>query len=162
MIRPRLALATFALATLAITSGTQAADLAGIPFAQSASLVRGEGFYLNLVKFIPVLIIYLLWAWTTYWVDDDARELNNLRFEMWNSVVFFSGLLGFALMWAIPIYPISITLLLLAYFVPLMSYIVIRNQTVPDDSKVLTPYHIGEVMNDILAKVGMRPVFNRG
>src|SRR4051812_14344061 len=97
MSRPRLALATFALATFAIATGAQAADLVGIPFAQSADLVRGPGLYLNLFKFIPVLAIYLLWAWTTYWVDDDTKELNNLRFAMWNSVIFFSGILGFAL-----------------------------------------------------------------
>jgi general secretion pathway protein E len=161
MIRPRLALATFALATFAVASGTQAADLVGIPFAQSASLARGPGFYLNLFKFIPVLAIFLLWTWTTFWVDDDTKELNNLRFEMWNSVIFFSGILGFALVWAIPIYPIALTLLLLAYFVPLMSYVVIRNQTVPDDAKVLTPYHLGEVANSLLNKMGMKGLFNR-
>jgi general secretion pathway protein E len=161
MIRPRLALAMFALATIAVTSGAQAADLVGIPFAQSADIPRGSGFYLNLLKFIPVLAIYLLWAWTTFWVDDDAKELNNLRFEMWNSVIFFSGILGLALLWAVPIYPIGITLLLLAYFVPLISYVVVRNQMVPDDAKVLTPYHLGEVTNSLMNKMGMKGIFNR-
>ena len=36
-----------------------------------------------------------------------------------------------------------------------------RNQTVPDDQKVLTPYHLGEVSNSLLLKLGMRPMFNR-
>src|SRR4051795_10539616 len=110
MIRPRLVLAATALATFGITAGAHAADLLGIPFAQSASVVRGSGFYMNLFKFVPVLLIYLLWVWTTYWVDDDTKELNNVRFEMWNSIVFFTGLLGLALVWAIPIYFLSITL----------------------------------------------------
>jgi type II secretory ATPase GspE/PulE/Tfp pilus assembly ATPase PilB-like protein len=163
MTRPRLLLlATFALLTLGMAAGASAAEFADLLLAQSAKIQRGEGFYLNLFKFVPVLIIYLMWAWTTYWVDDDARELNNLRFEMWNSVVFFTGILGFALLWAIPIYPVGLTMLLILYFAPLLTYVYVRNQTVPDDAKVLTPYHIGEVMNDVLAKVGMKPIFNRG
>ncbi len=55
---------------------------------------RGPGFYLNLLKFLPVLLIYLLWVKTTDWVDDDCKELNNLRFETWNSIVFVTGILG--------------------------------------------------------------------
>ncbi len=31
----------------------------------------------------------------------------------------------------------------------------------PDDQKVLTAYHLGEVANDILHKLGMKPLFNR-
>ena len=82
-------------------------------------MTRGPGMYLNLFKFIPVVIIYLLWAWTTNWVEHDTQELNNLRFAVWNSAVFFSGVLGLALVLAIPIYFIGLGLLLLAYFVPL-------------------------------------------
>jgi general secretion pathway protein E len=162
MIRPRLVLATFTLLTLGAAAGVGAAELSSLLLAQSANMQRGPGLYLNLFKFLPVVAIYLLWAWTTYWVDDDAKDLNNLKFELWNSVIFFTGVLGFALLWSIPFYPIGLTMLLLLYFIPVLTYVYVRNQTVPDDAKVLTPYHIGEVMNDILGKLGMRPVFNRG
>jgi type II secretory ATPase GspE/PulE/Tfp pilus assembly ATPase PilB-like protein len=164
MIRPRLALATFAILTLGAAAGADAAEIPGLLLAQSAKIAayRGPGMYLNLLKFVPVVIVYLMWAWTTYWVDDDTKELNNVRFELWNSVVFFCGVLGLALVWSIPVYAIGLVLLLLLYFVPLLTYVSVRNQTVPDDAKVLTPYHIGEVMNDVLAKVGMKPLFNRG
>ncbi len=162
MIRPRLALATFAILTLGTTAGVNAAEVTDLLLAQSAAIQRGPGLYLNLFKFIPVILIFLMWTWTTYWVDDDAKDLNNLKFELWNSIVFFTGVLGLALVWAIPVYPIGVTLLLLLYLVPLLTYIYVRNQTVPDDSKVLTPYHIGEVTNNLLAKLGVRPIFNRG
>src|SRR5208337_197265 len=33
--------------------------------------------------------------------------------------------------------------------------------TVPDDQKVLTPYHLGELANGLMLKLGMRPMFNR-
>jgi general secretion pathway protein E len=162
MIRPSLVLATSVVLLLGATAGAVAAEPSGLLFAQSASVLRGPGLYLNLFKFVPVLLLYLLWARTTYWVDADCRELDDTKFELWNSVVFFSGLLGFALVWAIPIYPIGVTLLLLAYFVPILTYVYVRNQTVPDEVKVLTPYHFGEVMNGIMMKLGVRPVFNRG
>ena len=145
MIRPRLALATFLLATLGLAAGADAADLAGILLAQSPTVPRGPGLYLNLFKFVPVLVIYLLWAWTTVLGRRRHQGPEQPEVRDVERVVFFSGLLGLALVWAIPIYPIGLILLLLAYFVPLLTYVYTRNQTVPDDDKVLTPYHLGEV-----------------
>ena len=112
-------------------------------------------------KFVPVVLIYLLWAWTTDWVEHDTKNLDNVKFGTWNSVVFFSGVLGLVLLFAIPIFPVGMTLYLLAYFIPILTYVFVRNQTVADDQKVLTPYHLGEVANDLLASMGMRPWFNR-
>ena len=108
-----------------------------------------------------MVVIYLLWTSTTDWVEHDTKELNNVKFELWNSVIFFSGVLGLILIFAIPIYPVSLALLLLAYLVPILTYSYVRNQTVSDDQKVLTPYHLGEVVNSLLLKLGMRPMFNR-
>lgn len=174
MIRPSqvLATSTFLIGTLAVAAGAEAADLLGLSplLAQAAdagaeaatsAVPRGPGFYLNLYKFIPVILIYLLWARTTDWVEHDGRDLNNPKAETWNSVVFFSGVLGLAMVFSIPIYPVGMTLLLLAYFVPILTYVFIRNQTVSDDQKVLTPYHLGELTNDLLARLGVRPIFNK-
>jgi type II secretory ATPase GspE/PulE/Tfp pilus assembly ATPase PilB-like protein len=149
------------VASLGVVAGADAADVFSPVLAQAPSISRGQGFYLNLFKFIPVLVIYLLWTWTTDWVEHDTRELNNIKFATWNSVVFFTGVLGLILVFAIPIYPLSLTLLLLAYFGPILTYCYVRNQTVPDDQKVLTPFHLGEVANGLLLKLGMRPMFNR-
>src|SRR3954471_10278252 len=161
MIRPFLVLATSLVLVLGGAAWADAAEFLSPLLAQAPNISRGPGFYLNLYKFIPVVVIYLLWTWTTDWVEHDTKELNNVKFELWNSVVFFSGVLGLILMFAIPIYPLSLTLLLLAYLVPILTYSYVRNQTVPDDQKVLTPYHLGEVVNSLLLKLGMRPMFNR-
>ena len=161
----RLFLAFLAFFVLTLVEGTAA--LAAEPsvgfgiLAQVPHMTRDSGMYLNLLKFIPVVIVYLLWVWTTNWVEHDTLELNNLRFAVWNSAVFFSGVLGLVLVLALPIYFIGLGLLLLAYFVPLLTYVYARNQTVPDDQKVLTPYHFGEVANDLLFKLGAKPMFNR-
>src|SRR5262245_48179245 len=63
----------------------------------SPGLVRGPGMYLNLLILVPVLLIFLLWVFTTHWVEEDTRELNNVRYEMWNSIAFLSGALGLLL-----------------------------------------------------------------
>ena len=147
MIRPRLVLAMFALAVLGVAAGAEAAELPA-PCSRSPAAInglRGPGLYLNLFKFVPVVLIYLAWVKTVDWVDDDTKELQNIRFEMWNSLVFFSGILGFLLVWIIPVYPIGLILLLIAYLAPSLTYVYSRNQTVPDDQKVLTPYHFGEL-----------------
>ncbi len=157
------------LAVLALLVGfapvAEAGDLGGVLlFGQSTEMavLRGPGMYMNLFKFVPVLLIYILWAWTTYWIDDDMKDLNNLRFETWNSITFFTGLLGFALLWLIPIYFIGLLLLLILYFGPLFYYVYgQRNPTVPDDRKVLTPYHFGEIANGLMNKLGMKGIFNR-
>src|SRR5262245_59825392 len=98
--RSWLAVAIVAGGILGLPAGADAAEWAAMLLAQAAgpapnTISRGPGMYLSLLKFIPVLLVYILWAWTTYWVDDDMRELDNRKFEMWNSVVFFTGLLGF-------------------------------------------------------------------
>ena len=160
MLRSRLTLLSLAAIALGAASSSDAADL-GVLLAQSANLVRGSGFYLNLFKFVPIVLLYLLWARTTHWVDEDCKELGNLKFETWNSIMFGTGVLGFALLLLIPLYFIGLLMLLLLDFGPLIYYVIQRNGTVPDDRKVMTFYHLGEVTNGLLGKMGVRPIFNR-
>ncbi|MGP0062663.1 MAG: type II/IV secretion system protein, partial [Isosphaeraceae bacterium] len=163
MIRPSLVLFSFLVVILGLAATSEAAEFFPTLLAQSAAIrpLRGPGLYLNLFKFVPVVLIYLMWAWTTDWVEHDTQDLNNLKFGVWNSVMFFSGVLGLILVLAIPFYPIGLGLLLLAYFIPLFTYVFSRNQMVPDDQKVLTPYHLGEVANSLIMKLGGRPLFNK-
>jgi type II secretory ATPase GspE/PulE/Tfp pilus assembly ATPase PilB-like protein len=161
MSRPFLAFLTFMALFLGWTAAVHASELLPVLLAQAPSIQRGTGMYLNLFKFVPVVLVYLLWTWSTDWVEHDTQELNNLKFAVWNSAVFFSGVLGLLLVFAIPIYPLGLGLLLLSYFVPILTYVYARNQTVADDQKVLTPYHLGEVANELLFRLGMKPLFNR-
>lgn len=160
MTRPLVALATFCT-ILAVAADLNAAEIPGLILAQAPNITRGTGFYLNLYKFIPVVLVYLMWARTTDWVEHDTKDLNNLKFGVWHSVIFAAGALGLVLVFAIPIYPIGLTLLLLLYFTPILVYVYARNQTVPDDEKVLTPYHFGELANDLLFRMGGKAIFNR-
>ena len=90
MLRPRL---NWAIAPLVLLLGGSIARADGIfdlLIAQSANAPRGPGLYLNLFKFLPVVAIYVLWTWTTNWIEKDGEGLNNPRFQMWNSIAFFS------------------------------------------------------------------------
>ena len=85
-------------------------------------MTRGPGLYLNLFKFVPVVLIYLLWA-----MNDrlgGARHQGTQQPEVRRSgtaSMFFSGVLGLVLVLAIPVYFLGLGLLLLAYFIPLLS-----------------------------------------
>lgn len=86
MYRVLTVLLIFLLLTLGLATTSQAADAFPAIIAQIPNMYRGPGMYLNLFKFVPVVIVYLLWAWTTNWVEHDTRELNNLKFAVWNGV----------------------------------------------------------------------------
>ena len=77
MIRPFLALVIFFVLTLGFAAGSSAAEPFFPVLAQIQKMSRGPGMYLNLFKFVPVVLIYLLWARTTDWVEHDTKELNN-------------------------------------------------------------------------------------
>src|SRR4051794_14447284 len=68
--------------------------------AAAPSFPRGEGFYYNPFKFLAVLVLYLCWVRTCWWVDVDARQLKLPR-KTWNPLLLGSGLLGLLAVWAI-------------------------------------------------------------
>ncbi len=106
-----------------------------ILLAQAGQPIRGAGNHLNWFKFIPVVLIYLGWVWTTNWVERDNKELQ-ARFEVWNPVVFFPGLIGLLLCWIIDVYVIQLLAVLLFWSVPVFIYVHDRNKRVPEDQMV--------------------------
>src|SRR5207237_9064621 len=100
-----------------------------------------SGFYINLWGLVPILALFLLWVHTTQWVDEDGRSLK-LNYELWNSLVFLIGVLGFVVVVSIPAFWLGFVLLLASYGVPLGLYIKERNERVPESAKVMTPEHI--------------------
>jgi general secretion pathway protein E len=166
MFRPR-PLMMFAVLTALLATGAPAlaggVELGGLLLAQSKTVARGPGFYLNLFTFIPALIIYVLWVYTTHWVHADTKERNDLNYEMWNGLVFGAGLLGLVLAFVVPVPVAGVAILLVAWVGPLWAYIAHRNALVAKETdKVMTGYHIGEVLNEWLALVRIRPIFNKG
>jgi type II secretory ATPase GspE/PulE/Tfp pilus assembly ATPase PilB-like protein len=106
--------------------------------AQSIPIQRGPGNYLNWLKFVPVVIVYLLWVYTTNWVESDTKELQS-KYEFWHPALFFPGLLGIGLAAGIvplDFYFIQLPLAILGWGVPLLIYIHDRNKRVPEDQMV--------------------------
>lgn len=106
---------------------------------------RGPGGYLAWYKLLACWILVLLWVRAADWVHRDSVEIGEsieLPSKIWNPIMVFSFLVGFLLALAIPIFAVGFPLLLLSYAVPLTTYILMRNNRVPRDQRVMTPGHI--------------------
>ena len=164
MIRPRLALATLATMALGTAAGAAGAELEplGVLFAQSATVPRGPGFYLNFFKFVPIVLLFFMWAWTTSWIEVDTHDPDNLKqdYSKWPIIAFFTFPVAVVLLWLIPFYIIGLILVLLAYFIPLFVYIGVRNAELEYTDKVLTSYHFGEIGNKLARAMGTKGPFN--
>lgn len=116
---------------------------------------RGPGQYLNWIKIIACWLLFLMWVATTDWlsIDCQALKLNYLR---WNPIVFGSFMTAFVLVWLIPYFWAGFVLLVIAYVAPLATYIVLRNKTVDNNHRVLTPEHIRYWLATRLNKVGVK------
>ncbi|MBI1915477.1 MAG: type II/IV secretion system protein [Planctomycetes bacterium] len=107
----------------------------------AASFPRGDGFYYNPFKFLAVLVIYLCWVRTCWWVDQDARQLKLPR-KTWNPLLLGSGLLGLLAVWGVKAFLPAFFFLLLLYLGSVLSYVYVRNEKVDANEQVLTPRHL--------------------
>lgn len=131
------------------------ADTAAWPAEPMKANWRGSGNYFSLVKLGCFWLVFLAWVRTTDWVNLDAIAYK-LRYLVWNSIIagtFFSAVLLF---WLIPVFAVGFTLLLAAYVLPLIAYIVVRNQQVGETHQVLTPSHFRYLAAEGLGKVGVK------
>ncbi len=126
-------------------------SLAGVGWSQEwphytqNPLERGPGDYLAWYKILLTFLVVLPWVRTTDWINRDTIELGDrieLPSEVWNPIVVFTFLAAFLLLLMIPIFPVGFSILIVAYVIPLITYILLRNGRVNDDEKVLTPSHL--------------------
>jgi len=129
-------------------------------FAQGAGDAQGPGwagpgYYLNWIKVLSTWLIFLCWVGTADWISRDASEmkLDHLR---WNPVVVGTFLPAFVLLWLVPIFWVGLPLVVLAYLVPFIAYVVYRNGKVERHQRVLTPAHIRYWLSERFSKVGVK------
>lgn len=126
----------------------------GWPPAQN--FTRGPAPYLSLLKILSFWLIFLWWVRTTDWVSQDSQALK-LRWQVWNPVIVFTFFLGLLLFWAIPVYAGGITVLLLSFAAPLITYIIIRNKQVTAAAdKVLSGRHLKRWFARKVAVIGIK------
>jgi type II secretory ATPase GspE/PulE/Tfp pilus assembly ATPase PilB-like protein len=106
---------------------------------------RGPGYYFSVGKLLAVLLVYLVWLRTCWWVNEDANDLS-LPAEVWGPVVFGAGVLGLFFVWLIPSFWVSFPLLVLLYVAPVLAYVNTRNDAVRPDQRVLTSRHLGDLL----------------
>ncbi len=115
---------------------------------------RSVGFYLSLGRLIPVIGLFFLWVYTARWADEDARGLK-LDAPSWNTILLLTGVAGFAAVLLVPVYALGFLLMVASYAAPTGIYINLRNQHVPESSRLLTPRHIQTVLIRTLARFGL-------
>ncbi|MCH9653489.1 MAG: GspE/PulE family protein [Planctomycetes bacterium] len=116
---------------------------------------NSQGFYFHFWKLLLVILLFILWSKTSYWVDDDSRGLKSDT-AFWSSTVLIAGGLGFLFVFCMPSFLLGFFILAVAYGAPLGLYIRERNAKVPPSSRVMTPEHIQNLTLRYLARMGIR------
>ncbi len=106
---------------------------------------RGAGMYYHPAKLLLVVLIYLAWLRTCWWVDDDCRTMK-LPGEMWNPILLGCGLAGLLAVWLFPIFILGFVVLLVLYLAPTLSYVAQRNEKAAPEQRVLTPQHLRKLL----------------
>jgi type II secretory ATPase GspE/PulE/Tfp pilus assembly ATPase PilB-like protein len=116
-------------------------------------LVRGEGFYLAWWKLLLFWLVFLLGVWIAGWIDRDCKEVGErygVDGQLWNTIFVFVFLGVFLIgTFAIPIFAAGLPIALLGLIVPVIIFVVQRNQAVMETDRVLTPKHIAFVLSNL-------------
>ena len=120
-----------------------------------AKEIFGKGWYIALWKIILVLLLYLLWTFSTDWLSTDAQKFK-LGVGFWVPLVYGVFLGTLLLFWIIPWFWLGFVLLVLAYGIPLGCYIVPRNHAVSDAEQVLTWGHFRFLFSELMALFGVQ------
>lgn len=122
--------------------------------AQSSGFARHGGFYLALPQFLAALIVFLLWVWSSDWINRDAQRLS-VPYATWNSAVVFGFFAALALHWSTS-FVIGFPVLVLAWLGPFIAYVLYHNRRVLDHEKVFTTGHLRFLVAGALRKVGIK------
>jgi type II secretory ATPase GspE/PulE/Tfp pilus assembly ATPase PilB-like protein len=120
-----------------------------------AAMPRGPGLYLSWIKIAVVWIVFIAWVATADWVNFDCQR-HKLGYALWNPVAVFPFAAAFLALFLIPLYAIGLPLLILAYLVPTIVYVLYRNARVEMHQKVLTPDHLRFLAAERLRPLGIK------
>lgn len=124
---------------------------------QAGSGWSGPGHYINFWKFLAFFLVFLFWVKAGDWVSQDSQRLD-LRPNTWNTVIFFVFVAAFVLGLLIPVFPVSLLLVLLAAIVPFAIYVVQRNGKVGAEERVFTVLHFKQIIGRLSGKKVVVPL----
>ncbi len=149
LANPRVAVCHLPLAIVLILAASYLLALPDRALAAGPSFPRGTGFYFSIPKIITLLVVYLCWIGTCGWVDRDAYGLR-LPTALWNPIMFGAGLLGLVVVWLLPLFWVSLLVLLALYLTAILAYVSLRNQQVAEEERVLTKRHFQKLAEKYL------------
>ncbi|MCE9554060.1 MAG: Flp pilus assembly complex ATPase component TadA [Planctomycetes bacterium] len=141
-----LGLATLAVAGMFLAREALGADPTGWPdYPLDPDRFRGFGNtlggYLSIWKILGCWLVFLCWVYTTDWINQDS-QIHRMGFNLWNPITVGTFAVAFLLVWVIPVFWFGMSLMVVAWLAPLITYIFYRNSKVEDHLKVLTPDHL--------------------
>jgi type II secretory ATPase GspE/PulE/Tfp pilus assembly ATPase PilB-like protein len=114
-------------------------------FAADTPFPRGGGLYFHPAKLVLLLVVYLAWLRTCWWVHSDCQAMK-LSAETWNPVLLICGIAGLFFVWLLPWFWLGILVLIVLYLAPTLSYVSLRNEKAAPEQRVLTPQHLRKLL----------------
>src|SRR6202042_1953223 len=111
--------------------------------------------YFSRIALILLLGLFVAWVGISRFVDEDSRGLR-VRPEFWNSSFVGTGVVGFLIALASPLYLVGVLCVLLTCGVPFGFYVQERNRRVPESGKILTRQHIRSVATRLATRLGIK------
>ena len=102
----------------------------------------GKGMTICPIKVFLLMLVYLFWAATTSWANNDAERLGDPDRGKWNGINLITFLVGMLLALFIPIFWVGFPILFLTWLIPVFCYASHRNAGMLEADKVLTPGHL--------------------
>ncbi len=101
---------------------------------------RGPGFYFDPVKLIGLALSFLAWVKLCAWVDLDAHRYN-LNAVRWNGLMLAAGLIGFLLMWNLPLFWLMVFFTYVGVCGAAYWYLTVRNRRAAPEDQLLNEVH---------------------
>ena len=116
----------------------------------------GPGGYFSPIKLALYIVLFVLWVGMASWINADQERLKRENRETFNLVyLLLCGVLGTGIFF-IPLFWVAFSLIVLLCFVPSLTYVVIRNQSLPPGEKVLTGEHLWFLFAVNMGKIGIK------
>jgi hypothetical protein len=145
---------TIAFAVVSTSAAVARAD-EGWPAATAEWLDRGPGGGLAIVTLLCWWALVAAWAASSDWAHRDCTLLK-LRPDFWTAVTVFPFVVASLLAWWIPWSAAGLSLMALAWILPLYLYSRVRNPKVPEIVRIFTVGHLRRACIAALGRIGIK------
>ena len=103
------------------------------PIAQQTQTLSLPGAYLSWIKLLMVALTFILWVFTTDWLNRDAMKIGEKTLmtpEFWNPIVVGCFLFGFWCAISVPLFLVGYPLFLISTTLPFLIYFFARRSKI--------------------------------